>query len=163
MTYSVNGEQFVAVQAGYGGAAIGAGPFPPSSAALKYENANRIIALKLGGGDVPTPAPRISEPFAKPPKQNATRAQIDAGEIKFIEECSRCHVFGPSSTPDLRRLSGGLHVSFKDIVLHGALAPAGMERFDDLLSDKDVDIIHSYLIDQAWIAYRAQEADASKH
>jgi len=26
------------------------------------------------------------------------------GEIKFIEECSRCHVLGPSTTPDLRKL-----------------------------------------------------------
>jgi quinohemoprotein ethanol dehydrogenase len=163
MTYSVNGEQFVAVQAGYGGAAITVGPIPPSSAALKYENVNRVIAFKLDGGDVPTPAPVLDEPFAKPPKQTATKAQIDAGEIKFIEECSRCHVLGPSSTPDLRRLNAGLHAEFKDIVLHGALAPAGMERFDDLLSDKDADNIHAYLIDQSWIAYRAQEAAARKH
>jgi hypothetical protein len=26
---------------------------------------------------------------------------------------------------------------FKDIVLHGAVAPAGMERFDDILSETD--------------------------
>ncbi len=163
MTYAVNGEQFVAVQAGYGGAAITVGPIPPSSAALKYENTNRIIAFKLGGAEVPTPAPRIDEPFGKPPRQTATKAQIDAGEIKFIEECSRCHVLGPSSTPDLRKLNAGLHASFKDIVLHGALAPLGMERFDDLLSEKDAENIHAYLIDQSWIAYRAQEAAAHKH
>jgi hypothetical protein len=35
-----------------------------------------------------------------------------------------------------------------------------MERFDDILSDKDVENIHAYLIDQSWIAYRAQEAAA---
>lgn len=162
MTYSVNGEQFVAVQAGYGGAAITVGPIPPSSAARKYENTNRIIAFRLGGGAVPTPAPRVEGPFAEPPKQTATRTQIDAGEVKFVEECSRCHVLGPSSTPDLRRLNAGLHTAFKDIVLHGALAPAGMERFDDILSDKDADNIHAYLIDQSWIAYRAQEAAAHR-
>jgi quinohemoprotein ethanol dehydrogenase len=162
MTYSVNGEQFVAVQAGYGGAAISIGPIPPSSAALKYENANRIIAFKLGGGAVPTPAPRVEERFVEPPKQTATQAQIDAGEIKFIEECSRCHVLGPSSTPDLRRLNASLHASFKDIVLHGILAPTGMERFDDLLSERDADDIHAYLINQSWIAYRAQQQPAHK-
>jgi quinohemoprotein ethanol dehydrogenase len=162
MTYSVNGEQFVAVQAGYGGAAISIGPIPPSSAALKYENANRIIAFKLGGGAVPTPAPRVEERFVEPPKQTATQAQIDAGEIKFIEECSRCHVLGPSSTPDLRRLNASLHASFKDIVLHGSLAPTGMERFDDLLSERDAEDIHAYLINQSWIAYRAQEQPAHK-
>jgi hypothetical protein len=26
------------------------------------------------------------------------------------------------------------------------------------LSEKDVDRIHAYLIDQSWVAYRAQEA-----
>jgi len=33
-----------------------------------------------------------------------------------------------------------------------------MERFDDLLSEQDADNIHAYLIDQAWLAYRAQQA-----
>jgi quinohemoprotein ethanol dehydrogenase len=45
--------------------------------------------------------------------------------------------------------------------LKGVLAPAGMERFDDLLSEKDVDNIHAYLIDQSWMAYREQETAAA--
>jgi quinohemoprotein ethanol dehydrogenase len=150
----------VAVQVGYGGTAIAEGPIPPSSAAVKYQNANRIIAFKLGGGPVPTPPARIDEPFPKPPEPTAGAAAIAAGEVKFIEQCSRCHALGVSTTPDLRKLNAGLHAAFKDIVLHGALAPAGMERFDDLLSEEDVDNIHAYLIDQAWIGYRAQEAAA---
>jgi quinohemoprotein ethanol dehydrogenase len=156
-TYAVNGEQFVAVQVGYGGTSISIGPIPPSSAAAKFENVNRIIAFKLGGGRVPTPTARITLPFEKPPEQTASAAAIHAGEIKFIEECSRCHVLDLNITPDLRRLNPGLHAAFKDIVLHGALAPAGMERFDDLLTETDVDNIHAYLIDQSWVAYRAQE------
>ena len=63
--------------------------------------------------------------------------------------------------PILRKLNAGLHVAFKDILLNGVLAPAGMERFDDILSEKDVDNIHAYLIDQSWIAYRAQETAAA--
>jgi quinohemoprotein ethanol dehydrogenase len=157
MTYSVGGEQFVAVQAGYGGTAITVGPIPPSSAALKYQNTNRIIAFKLGGGAVPTPPVRVDPPFEKPPAPTATQAQIDAGEVKFAEQCTRCHQFGPSITPDLRKLNAGLHAAFKDIVLRGQLAPLGMERFDDLLSDTDVDNIHAYLIDQSWAGYRQQQ------
>jgi quinohemoprotein ethanol dehydrogenase len=158
MTYSVNGEQYVAVQVGYGGSSITVGPIPPSSAAIKYQNTNRIIAFKLGGGAVPTPPLRVEPPLVAPPKQTATQAQIDAGEIKFIEQCLRCHQLGPSSTPDLRRLNDGLHVAFKDILMRGLLAPAGMERFDDLLSDKDADNVHAYLIEQSWIAYRARDS-----
>jgi len=129
---------------------------------VKYENVNRIIAFKLGGGRVPVPTTRVIEAFDKPPEQTASPQAIKAGEIKFIEECSRCHVLDLNITPDLRRLSPGLHAAFKDIVLHGLLAPAGMERFDDLLSETDVDNIHAYLIDQSWVAYRAQEASAAK-
>jgi quinohemoprotein ethanol dehydrogenase len=161
MTYSINGEQFVAVQAGYGGTAITVGPIPPSSTALKYENINRIIAFKIGGGAVPLPPARPDERFPKPPVQTATKAQIDAGELKFIQECSRCHTFGPSTTPDLRKLNDGLHAAFKEIVLKGILAQGGMERFDDLLSEKDVDNIHAYLIDQAWAGYKQQEGAAA--
>ena len=136
------------------------GPIPPSSAALKYQNTNRIIAFKVGGGAVPAPASRVEEPFAKPPQETAAKAEIEAGEIKFVEECSRCHVLGPSSTPDLRKLNAGVHAAFKDIVLKGVLAPLGMERFDDILSERDVENIHAYLIDQSWVAYRAQESKA---
>ena len=157
MTYAVGSEQFVAVQAGYGGAAISAGTIPPSSAALKYQNINRIVVFKLGGPAVPTPPAWTEPPVPKPPVQTAKEAQIRAGELKFIQECSRCHVLGPSSTPDLRRIDPGLHAIFKDIVLRGAVAPTGMERFDDLLSETDVEDIHAYIIDESWKAYREQQ------
>jgi quinohemoprotein ethanol dehydrogenase len=159
-TYAVNGEQYVAVQVGYGGTGISVNSIPPSSAAAKYENTNRIIAFKLGGGRVPTPTARVVQAFEKPPEQTAGKQAIHDGEIKFVEECSRCHVLDLNITPDLRRLNPGLHAAFKDIVLHGAFAAAGMERFDDLLSEKDVDNIHAYLIDQSWVAYTAQQAAA---
>ncbi len=161
MSYQTGGEQYVAVQVGYGGGAITVGPIPPSSAASRYENVNRIVAFKLGGGPVPTPAPRVEEPFPQPPEQMADAASIRDGEVKFVQECSRCHVLGPSITPDLRKLSLGLHAAFKDIVLHGAVAPTGMERFDDLLSEAEVEHIHAYLIDEGWKAYRAQQAAAT--
>ena len=61
----------------------------------------------------------------------------------------------------MSKLNAGLHAAFKDIVLKGVLAPAGMERFDDILSEKDVDNIHAYLIDQSWVAYKQQEGAAA--
>jgi quinohemoprotein ethanol dehydrogenase len=162
MTYVVNGVQYVAVQVGYGGAAITVGPIPPSSAASTFENTNRIIAFRLDGGPVPTPPKRTAVPFAKPPAQHVAPATLRHGEVLFVQECSRCHVLGLSVTPDLRRLTEGQHAAFKDIVLHGAVAPTGMEKFDDLLSEADADAIHAYLIDEAWKAYRAQESTAKR-
>ena len=163
MTYAVGGEQFVAIQAGYGGAAITVGSIPPGSAAAKYQNINRLIAFKLHGPEVPTPPALVAPPVPKPPAQTGTPEQIRTGEVKFIQECSRCHVLGPSVTPDLRRLDPGIQAIFKDIVLKGAVAPTGMERFDDILSQADVDAIHDYLIDESWKAYREQEATTAKH
>jgi quinohemoprotein ethanol dehydrogenase len=160
MTYAVGRDQYVAVQVGYGGTGIAEGPFPPSSAAMRYQNANRIIAFRLGGGAVPTPPARIEPPFPEPPPQTGSAGDIAAGEIVFQQECTRCHAFGPSITPDLRKLNSGLHAIFKDILLRGAVAPTGMESFADILSEQDVEHVHAYLIDQAWQGYRAQEAAA---
>ncbi|PNA97605.1 PQQ-dependent dehydrogenase, methanol/ethanol family, partial [Pseudomonas sp. FW306-2-11BA] len=76
MTYTVRGEQYVAVQAGYGGAAITVGPAPESSAASRYENINRIIAFKLDGPAVPLPPTLAPVHFEQPPEQHASEASI---------------------------------------------------------------------------------------
>ena len=47
---------------------------------------------------------------------------------------------------------------FKDILLGGAFAPMGMESFEDILSEQDVENIHAYLINESWQAYRQQKA-----
>jgi quinohemoprotein ethanol dehydrogenase len=156
MTYAVNGVQYVAVQTGYGGTGLGVGAIPPSSAALQFSNSNRIIAFKLDGGQTPLPWIQKDGPFPTPPANNATDAEIDAGEIAFAAECSRCHTFGRNITPDLRRMSPETHAIFTQILLGGAFAAKGMESFNDILSSKDVENIHAYLIDQSWKAWRGQ-------
>jgi quinohemoprotein ethanol dehydrogenase len=157
MTYSVGVDQFIAVMAGYGGGQIGA-PFPQSSAAYRYGNAGRIIALKLGGGSVPIPREVRPVPFPQPPARSGTPAQIEAGAILFNRFCSRCHAFGPAVLPDLRKLSPEKHRIFSDIVLNGALSPLGMGRFDDVLTRADAEALHAYLIDEAWSAFQAGRA-----
>jgi quinohemoprotein ethanol dehydrogenase len=156
MTYMVDGEQFVAVQVGYGGTAMGVGSIPPSSAAFKYQNMNRILAFKLGGGEVPRPDIRPELPVPEPPPNNASKALIAKGEVKFMEQCSRCHSFGPNITPDLRKIGKGMHGQFKEIVLGGTMAPLGMASFRDILSEADVEAIQAFLIDASWSAYKAQ-------
>jgi quinohemoprotein ethanol dehydrogenase len=157
MTYAIGGVQYVVVQVGLGGAGIGA-VFPPESAANRYQNVNRIIAFRLDGGAVPLPPPRQAQPFLPPPTPVAASAAVlRQGEIKFVEQCSRCHVFGPAILPDLRKMSADTHAAFQDIVLQGARAAMGMGRFDDLLSPSDVEAIHAYLIDEGRKGYLAQQ------
>ena len=71
ITYAVNGVQYVAVQTGFGGAGMTSTGIPPTSAALKYSNANRLLVFKLDGGPVPLPPARPDEPFPPPPASSA--------------------------------------------------------------------------------------------
>jgi quinohemoprotein ethanol dehydrogenase len=152
MSYEIGGVQFVALMAGYGGGDMTV-PFPEGSAARRFGNEGRIIALRLDGGAVPRPAEVSAAPLPPPPPRIGTAAQIAAGELLYNRYCSRCHIFGQAVLPDLRRLTAEKHASFYSIVLEGALAPLGMGRFDDVLSHADAEAIHAYVIDESWKAF----------
>jgi quinohemoprotein ethanol dehydrogenase len=49
------------------------------------------------------------------------------------------------------------HAIFDKIVLGGLLQPAGMPRWDDVLSEGDAQAIHAYLIAEANSAYQDQQ------
>lgn len=163
MTYKVGGVQYVAVMAGWGG---GGFPFvPPYAAAYKRSNQGRILAFRLDGGAVPLPPalPPLTVAPA-PPRQapGVTQATIMQGMGVFFGHCGLCHSNQPRSiTPDLRRMSEGTHAAFKQIVLGGLLVPNGMPRWDDRLSEKDVEAVHAYLIDLQAKA-RAEELEKQK-
>jgi len=155
MSYSLDGVQYVAVMAGFGGGGAGV-PYLPESAAYKYGNDGRIVVFKLGGGAVPKPPAVPEQVFERPIPKFGTTREIADGEVLYNRYCSRCHVMGRGMLPDLRRLNPAVHAIFPDIVLKGAFLPLGMARFDDVLSNRDVSAIHAYIVDQAWIAFEAQ-------
>jgi quinohemoprotein ethanol dehydrogenase len=152
MTYAVNGVQYVAIVAGYGGGAVILGaPLDPESAAYKYGNEGRIIVMKIGGSTPPLPPLRNDVPLPELPARPADARQIAAGEVLYNRYCSRCHVMGRGNLPDLRRIMPMTHTLFDSIVLGGAYSVKGMGRFDDVLSPDDAHAIHAWLIDQAWV------------
>ena len=151
MTYEVGGTQYIAIVAGYGGGGVILGaPLDPASAAYKYGNEGRIIALKLGGAPPPIPPLRADSPLPELPERPVHARQIAAGEVLYNRYCSRCHVMGRGNLPDLRRITPVTHALFDSIVLGGAYSVKGMARFDDVLSPGDAHAIHAWLIDQAW-------------
>lgn len=157
MTYTVDGVQYVAVMAAWGGG----GWFAPhaTSAAVKRGNAGRILAFKLDGGAAPLP-PVLGDPppMVEPPQQTADAATIARGAGMFRGSCGMCHANVPNGmTPDLRRMSAATQGVFQDIVRGGALRLRGMPQWDDVFSVEDVDAIHAYLIDEGWKAYRTQQ------
>jgi len=158
MTYMVDGVQYVAVMAAWGGG----GWFAPhdTSAAVKRGNQGRIVAFRLDGGAVPLP-PLLGDPppIPEPPPHTASAETIARGASLFRSSCALCHANKPHGmTPDLRRMRPETHRAFQSIVRDGALRFRGMPQWDDVFSKEDVDAIHAYLIEEAWKAYRAQQA-----
>ena len=153
-TYSVEGEQFIVVLAGYGGAQLD--EFLEGSAARKYGNAGRIVAFRLGGGKVPVPQEKNWDANipSLPERMAADRATLDHGELLFGQYCGMCHVLSdePSGYPNLLRLPPGKHAIFDEIVLRGALAGRGMASFANELGEADAHAIHAFLIDKAYEA-----------
>ncbi len=150
MTYRVNGVQYVAVMAAWGG---GGFPYVPRySAAYRRGNSGRLLVFRLGGAAVPLPPelPALEVAPAPPPQaRGVTGATLAQGRALFFNSgCAMCHANQHRSiTPDLRRMQPGTHAAFRSIVLEGVLVPNGMPRWDDRLSAADTDAIHAYLID----------------
>lgn len=147
-TYSIDNEQYVAVMAAYGGAETAA--YLPDAAFFQYENAGRIIAFKLGGGDTPLPPKQKVIATPAPPDSKIREELVARGSAIYISYCETCHGgFGDrhlSQHPDLSKLPIAKHQLFKDIVLGGILAQNGMANFSNSLNEEDVEAIHHFLL-----------------
>lgn len=146
MAYEVDGEQYVAVAAGFGGALNLA--YPPGSAPQKYENGSRLIVFKIGGAAPAMPAARVDPPFTDAPaKFRGDAAQAERGMGLYLQNCVRCHGMADmvGGYPNLWKMSDSAHENFNEIVLDGAYAYAGMAAFRDVLSPRDVADIHAFL------------------
>jgi quinohemoprotein ethanol dehydrogenase len=146
ITYRLDGVQYVAVAAGWNG--VNPEPEPPGAPA-PYDNAGRLIVLKLGGGPVPV-APRLPEPAPLMDHGPQPPALVARGQALYLANCGRCHGLAGERTPfpDLRRLSPETWAGFDDIVLRGAYKGGGMASFADVLSPADTAAIRAYLA--AW-------------
>ncbi|HVB88496.1 MAG TPA: PQQ-dependent dehydrogenase, methanol/ethanol family [Candidatus Dormibacteraeota bacterium] len=162
MTYEIDGVQYVAVMAAWGG---GGWNFAhPNSAVYQRGNDGRILAFKLGGGATPVPPllPPLG-PIPTPPAQTGTPQQIAQGETLFQAHCSSCHLNMPRSlAPDLRRLTPEQHAAFQQIVRGGIFQNAGMPPWKGVLSEQDVKNIHDYVISLQWMAYDVQQLSKKK-
>ncbi|WP_427967736.1 PQQ-dependent dehydrogenase, methanol/ethanol family [Altererythrobacter sp.] len=164
MTYEVDGVQYVAVMAAWGG---GGYPYVPRySAAYKRGNQGRLLVFKLGGTDVPIPAELpVLEVAPEPPAQapGVSPETIAHGQQLFFSVgCALCHSNQHRSiTPDLRRMQPGTHEAFDQIVLDGLLSANGMPRWDDILTKGDAAAIHAWLIDTQ-ARTRADELEKQK-
>jgi quinohemoprotein ethanol dehydrogenase len=149
MTYSLDGEQYVAVMAG-------ANAQDPAFADYNYGNTGRVVAFKLGGGKVPLRPvlERSTESASLPPVYDvAPPEKTSVGRTLFESHCAVCHASG-GRAPDLTQMSAKDHAEFLDIVLQGSRLNKGMANFGAVLSQEDAEAIHAYVVHLSWDRYR---------
>jgi quinohemoprotein ethanol dehydrogenase len=147
VTYMIDGVQYVALLAGYGGSGmITVG----DDAALKtYENTGRLLVFKLGGGDVPAPDKR--ETPLGPAPQSASLPPLGEDKLAAASQlylkCAGCHSTGGGTPmlPNLSRVPELGQETFRSILLEGALVPKGMPHFGDELTQEDADLLYEYI------------------
>ena len=153
ITYTVGGEQYVAVLAGYGGV----WPLSPSGILSGQErplpNVSRLLVFKLGATAELPPAPPLDRRPLDPPPFRGTAAQVASGSYDFGRYCSQCHndaAVGSTVLPDLRR-SAALErqETWMAIVHDGILKDNGMVSFAPSLSRERIEAIRQYVIKRA--------------
>jgi quinohemoprotein ethanol dehydrogenase len=151
-TYSIKGEQYVAVLAGWGGA------FPITAGILHDDggpvrNISRLLVFKLGGKAKLPPMPALSESPLDPPPSKVSTAVIMQGSKLFGRYCGVCHgdaAVGSTVLPDLRR-SGSLGdaKTWDTIVQGGVLKANGMASFSNVMTAAESESIRHYVIHRA--------------
>ncbi len=141
-TFELEGEQYVAVVAGF---RQGGNYWAP--------NYSRILVYKLGGTAKLPDAIPVPPPVLNPPPQFGTPQMIAHGEDLYGRFCSTCHGNDGLSRglfPDLR-YAGAINTAegFKTIVMDGALKANGMVSFANALKADEPEAIRAYLVSRA--------------
>jgi len=150
IAYEVDGEQYIAVNAGWGG---GLAHVERSAYTQLFLSKPRLLVFKLGGTAMlpPLPASSMVVPeLSPPPAAIGSPAQVALGERLYGENCGLCHgTAARGGVKDLRHMMPATHAAFLDIVLGGTRAASGMASFADVLSREQAEAIHHYLIARA--------------
>ena len=94
VSYAVDGRQYIALLAGWGGAGGLASLKDPTTAVVKYgTNQGRLFVFKLGGRQQVAALRPEGNPSAEPPPQTANAATIAKGFDAFHRNCNVCHGF----------------------------------------------------------------------
>jgi quinohemoprotein ethanol dehydrogenase len=148
VAYTVKGEQYVAVLAGWGGVfPLAAGEV--SFASGRVRNVSRMLVFRLGGKASLPPVQTTEPPPLIAMPNSASSATIRKGERLFQTYCAGCHgdvAVSGGVLPDLRRSSALTEDSWFEIVLRGDLQSEGMVPFAEELSRDDAAAIRSYVI-----------------
>jgi alcohol dehydrogenase (cytochrome c)/quinohemoprotein ethanol dehydrogenase len=151
MSYAVNGEQYIAVMAGWGGVF----PMPPGVLALKTGNEynrSRLLVYKLGGRTQLPPAVLPEPRELKPPPATAKPAVVEQGKALYTRYCAACHGDAAVSghlVADLRYSAYLANEEWFEVVLDGKLGSLGMAAFAVAINRDEAAAIRDYVIQRA--------------
>jgi quinohemoprotein ethanol dehydrogenase len=140
VTYTADGEQYVAVSSGASALSF--------NAPARVRDNGRMLAFKLNGAAILPPDAPLAPP-ANPPEQIASKSDYATGKAHYDLYCARCHGFdtiSPNVIPDLRRspmLTDA--ASWRTVVIDGALTERGMVSWSKYLSPADAEAIRAYV------------------
>ena len=159
ISYQIEGEQYVAIMSGTGGGDLFNG-YTSEVASVIYGNHGKLLVFKLGGGvKLPVQEP-LDRTIQQQPDLQASAEDIGQGERLFQLNCAACHGFSARAggvIPDLRYMNEATHQIFEPIVLKGAFLAKGMPKFDDVLDEEGVRLIHAYVVSRAEADRAAQQ------
>ena len=150
MSYEIDGEQYVAVLVGTGGA-FGLTQGAASLKSGPMRNISRMLAFKLGGTATLAEPPPVARAI-DPPPLTATAAVVADGSRLYAENCGVCHGAAAISVgivPDLRSSPYLSDDGYFDIVLNGTLKERGMVSFAPMINREQAAAIRAYVISQA--------------
>jgi len=148
MTYSIDGEQYVAVVAGWGTVHpnfLGVVINPEG----KRRNISRILAYKIGGNAELPPVPELAA-IPPPPEMFGSQEQVGAGSSLFMRYCAVCHGVAAISGGALKDVRHSAMISstaaFNSVVLDGVLLDNGMVSFAEVLSEDDAEAVRAFIV-----------------
>jgi len=151
ISYSVDGTQYIAVAAGWGGSyVLSAGGVLPTGSQAKI---GRVLVFRLGAENELPPLPKNSfVPSAIPPSV-ASADLIAKGARPYAVYCALCHGSQAQSSglvPNLRYSPLlGNPVLWNMVVREGARAQLGMANFAEILDEDTSEAIRAYIISEA--------------
>ena len=145
VTYRVNGEQYVAVIAGYGGS-MGMATDTPW---MRRPPGNGVMmAFKIGGTASIDPLPPVPpRPFVKS-DESFSPEMVQLGQAKYMEFCMICHN-GPVNPDLMRSPMAASKQAWHTIVAGGALEDTGMISFSPWLNDEEIEAVRAYVLGRA--------------
>ncbi|PBK04518.1 PQQ-dependent dehydrogenase, methanol/ethanol family [Pseudomonas abyssi] len=151
MTYQHNGQQYIALMAGWGGAAALFGG--DAAVATGTRNISRMLVFKLDGKAQLSSPPQQQAIDRVPQPVVAAASDIEQGALNYGIYCTVCHgvgAVGGGTIPDLRYSSDAVRDAWEAIVLQGAFRGKGMASFADSLSSEQAQQIKLYIMQREY-------------